>query len=170
MGRFVFRRFISLIPTMFLIITFSFFLIRLAPGGPFSSEKKVTEEVMQNLLKKYHMDEPLYKQYFRYLGDICRGDLGPSFKNKDFTVNELYDLIMDRKIKMPENSYTTKLFNNEFYLKRKIMEEAFETVNYEQGDGLAWEAADLLYHLAVFMVKHDCTIEDIRNNLKSRTK
>ncbi|MEE1000169.1 MAG: ABC transporter permease subunit, partial [Treponemataceae bacterium] len=74
---------------MFLIITFSFFLIRLAPGGPFSSEKKVTEEVMQNLLKKYHMDEPLYKQYFRYLGDICRGDLGPSFKNKDFTVNEL---------------------------------------------------------------------------------
>ena len=89
MGRFVFRRFISLIPTMFLIITFSFFLIRLAPGGPFSSEKKVTEEVMQNLLKKYHMDEPLYKQYFRYLGDICRGDLGPSFKNKDFTVNEL---------------------------------------------------------------------------------
>ena len=44
---------------------------------------------MQNLLKKYHMDEPLYKQYFRYLGDICRGDLGPSFKFKDFTVNEL---------------------------------------------------------------------------------
>ena len=70
MGRFVFRRFLSLIPTMFLIITFSFFLIRLAPGGPFSSEKKVTEEVMQNLLKKYHMDEPLYKQYFRYLGGV----------------------------------------------------------------------------------------------------
>ncbi|MCQ2981212.1 MAG: ABC transporter permease subunit [Treponemataceae bacterium] len=89
MGRFAIRRFLSLIPTMFLIVTLSFFLIRLAPGGPFSSEKKVTEEVMQNLLKKYHMDEPLYKQYLRYMGDVLRGDLGPSFKNKDYTVNEL---------------------------------------------------------------------------------
>ena len=50
------------------------------------------------------------------------------------------------------------------------MEEAFETVNYEQGDGLAWEAADLIYHLTVFMAKNNCTIEDIRNNLKSRAK
>jgi ABC-type dipeptide/oligopeptide/nickel transport systems, permease components len=74
---------------MFLIITLSFFLIRLAPGGPFSSEKKVTPEVMQNLLKKYHMDEPLFKQYLRYMGDVLRGELGPSFKNKDYSVNEL---------------------------------------------------------------------------------
>ena len=110
MGRFVFRRFISLIPTMFLIITFSFFLIRLAPGGPFSSEKKVTEEVMQNLLKKYHMDEPLYKQYFRYLGDICRGDLGPSFKNKDFTVNELIFQSMPNSITLGVISLLSALF------------------------------------------------------------
>ena len=74
---------------MFLIVTLSFFLIRLAPGGPFSREKKVTPEVMQNLLKKYHMDEPLFKQYLRYMGDVIRGDLGPSFKNKDYSVNEL---------------------------------------------------------------------------------
>lgn len=89
MGKFIFRRILGLIPTMFLIVTLSFFLIRLAPGGPFSREKKVTPEVMQNLLKKYHMDEPLFKQYLRYMGDILRGDLGPSFKNKDYTVNEL---------------------------------------------------------------------------------
>ena len=89
MGRFIFRRILGLIPTMFLIITLSFFLIRLAPGGPFSSEKKVTPEVMQNLLKKYHMDEPLFKQYLRYIGDVLRGELGPSFKNKDYSVNEL---------------------------------------------------------------------------------
>ena len=89
MGRFIFRRILGLIPTMFLIITLSFFLIRLAPGGPFSSEKKVTPEVMQNLLKKYHMDEPLFKQYLRYMGDVLRGELGPSFKNKDYSVNEL---------------------------------------------------------------------------------
>ena len=89
MGRFIFRRILGLIPTMFLIITLSFFLIRLAPGGPFSSEKQVTPEVMQNLLKKYHMDEPLFKQYLRYMGDVLRGELGPSFKNKDYSVNEL---------------------------------------------------------------------------------
>ncbi len=89
MGKFIFRRVLSLIPTMFLIVTLSFFLIRLAPGGPFSREKKVTPEVMQNLLKKYHMDEPLFKQYLRYMGDVLRGDLGPSFKNKDYSVNEL---------------------------------------------------------------------------------
>ena len=89
MGKFIFRRVLSLIPTMFLIVTLSFFLIRLAPGGPFSREKKVTPEVMQNLLKKYHMDEPLFKQYLRYMGDVIRGDLGPSFKNKDYSVNEL---------------------------------------------------------------------------------
>ena len=89
MGKFIFRRILGLIPTMFLIVTLSFFLIRLAPGGPFSREKKVTPEVMQNLLKKYHMDEPLFKQYLRYMGDVLRGDLGPSFKNKDYTVNEL---------------------------------------------------------------------------------
>ena len=89
MGRFIFRRILGLIPTMFLIIPLSFFLIRLAPGGPFSSEKKVTPEVMQNLLKKYHMDEPLFKQYLRYMGDVLRGELGPSFKNKDYSVNEL---------------------------------------------------------------------------------
>jgi oligopeptide transport system permease protein len=74
---------------MFIIITVSFFMMRAAPGGPFSSEKEVPRGVMENLLKRYHMDEPLPKQYLRFLGDVARGDLGPSFKNKDFTVNEL---------------------------------------------------------------------------------
>ena len=89
MGKYILKRILGLIPTMFIIITLSFFIIRLAPGGPFSSEKKVTPEVMQNLLKKYHMDESLPKQYLRYIGNICRGDLGPSYKNKDYTVNQL---------------------------------------------------------------------------------
>ncbi|MCR4743355.1 MAG: oligopeptide ABC transporter permease OppB [Treponema sp.] len=89
MGKFIVRRLLSIIPTMFLIVTLSFFTIRLAPGGPFSSEKKVTPEVMQNLMHKYHMDEPLYKQYLRYMGDVLQGDLGPSYKNKDYTVNQL---------------------------------------------------------------------------------
>jgi oligopeptide transport system permease protein len=89
MGKYIIRRCLGLIPTLFLIVTFSFFIIRLAPGGPFSSEKKVTPEVMANLVHKYHMDEPLFKQYLRYMNDIFHGDLGPSFKNKDYTVNQL---------------------------------------------------------------------------------
>jgi oligopeptide transport system permease protein len=91
MAKFILRRFLSLIPTMFVIITLSFFLIRFAPGGPFSSEKKLPEAVLQNILKKYHMDEPLYKQYLRYFGDVLRGDFGPSYKYKESTVNELIE-------------------------------------------------------------------------------
>lgn len=89
MSRYIIRRFLSLIPTIFIIVTLSFFLIRFAPGGPFSSEKNVPEQVLQNLMKKYHMDEPLGKQYLRYLGQVLRGDLGPSFRYRDNTVNEL---------------------------------------------------------------------------------
>ncbi|MDR2808870.1 MAG: ABC transporter permease subunit [Spirochaetaceae bacterium] len=89
MGHFILKRLLSIIPTMFIIVTLSFFMMRLAPGGPFSSEKEVPQAVMENLLKKYHMDESLPRQYLRFLGDVLRGDLGPSFKNKDFTVNEL---------------------------------------------------------------------------------
>ena len=77
---------------------------------------------------------------------------------------------MDRKEKLPEKSYTTKLFKDEFYLKRKIMEEAFESVNFELGDGLSWESADLMYHMLVFMAMHDVTYDDLINNLSSRTK
>ncbi|MDR0562839.1 MAG: ABC transporter permease subunit [Spirochaetaceae bacterium] len=98
MGRFVFRRFISIIPTMFVIATLSFFMIRAAPGGPFSSEKEVPQAVLENLLKKYHMDESLPKQYLRFLGDIARGDLGPSFTNKDFTVNQLISASLPNSI------------------------------------------------------------------------
>lgn len=89
MGKFIIRRLLSLIPTMFLIVTASFFIIRLAPGGPFSSERKVTPEVLANLEHKYHLDESLGKQYLEYMGDMLHGDLGPSFKNKDYTVNQL---------------------------------------------------------------------------------
>src|SRR5574344_2483540 len=98
MGKFIVRRLLGLIPTMLIIVTLSFFMIRLAPGGPFSSEKKVTPEVMANLQHKYHMDEPLYKQYLRYMADVCRGDLGPSFKNKDYSVNELIGTSMPNSL------------------------------------------------------------------------
>ena len=83
MIRFIVRRLISLIPTLFLIVTFSFFIMKAAPGGPFSAERSVPPEVLANINKVYHLDEPLLKQYTRYLGDMLRGDLGPSFRYKD---------------------------------------------------------------------------------------
>lgn len=89
MSRFIVRRFLSVIPTLFIIVTLSFFLIRLAPGGPFSGEKKLPPEIMANIMRKYHMDEPLVKQYFRYIGDVLHFDLGPSYRYKDQTVNDL---------------------------------------------------------------------------------
>lgn len=89
MAKYLIRRILSLIPTLFVIVTLSFFLIRLAPGGPFARERDVPEAILQNLMKKYHMDEPLSRQYLRYLGDVVRWDLGPSFRSKDYSVNDL---------------------------------------------------------------------------------
>jgi oligopeptide transport system permease protein len=82
-------RFMGLVPTMLVLITIAFFLIRVAPGGPFDSEKVLPPEIRANLDAQYHLDEPLLQQYFRYLGQIMSGDFGPSFQYKDWTVNEL---------------------------------------------------------------------------------
>jgi len=75
-----------------------FFIIRAAPGGPFSREKAVPPGVLINLMAKYHMDEPLIKQYLRFMGEALRGDLGPSFVNKDWTVNELIKLSLPNSL------------------------------------------------------------------------
>lgn len=83
------KRILSVIPTLFVIITITFFLVRVAPGGPFDSDKKVSPEILANIQKAYHLDEPLYKQYLNYMGNLLKGDLGPSFKYPDRTVNEM---------------------------------------------------------------------------------
>ncbi len=87
MTKFIIRRFIGLIPTLFIIITMSFFIVRIAPGGPFDKDKRLPPEILKNIEKKYHLDESLLKQYSRYLLDIVRGDLGPSFAYPDHDVN-----------------------------------------------------------------------------------
>lgn len=83
------RRLGSAIPTLFIIITIAFFMMRVAPGGPFDREKQLPPEIEANILKVYHLDKPLHQQYFDYLGNILRGDFGPSFKYLDFTVTDL---------------------------------------------------------------------------------
>ena len=87
MSKFIIRRALGLIPTLFIIITISFFVIRVAPGGPFSDERRVSPEVLRNLERKYHLDDPLIKQYGDYLLSVLQFDLGPSFVYKDFDVN-----------------------------------------------------------------------------------
>ena len=89
MFKFIARRLLETIPVLFVIITGSFFMIRLAPGGPFDSERRMTPEVQRNLNAYYGYDKPLPVQYFRYMGKLFHGDLGPSTKNASRTVNEL---------------------------------------------------------------------------------
>lgn len=84
-----FKRLLGAIPTMLIMIAIAFFMIRMAPGGPFDSERSLPPEVEANLRAAYHLDEPLYKQFGRYLGNLAHGDFGPSFQYKDFTVTEL---------------------------------------------------------------------------------
>ena len=83
------RRILGIIPTLFVLMALAFFLIRLAPGGPFDSEKVLLPEIEANLRAAYHLDEPLYQQFARYLGNLLQGDFGPSFQYRDLTVTEL---------------------------------------------------------------------------------
>lgn len=89
MFKYTLRRIIEGIPTMLILITITFFLMRLAPGSPFTSDRTYPPEIIANIEAKYHLNEPMWKQYLIYLNDLLHGDLGPSFKYKDFTVNQL---------------------------------------------------------------------------------
>ncbi|MGF1775093.1 oligopeptide ABC transporter permease OppB [Vibrio wakamikoensis] len=89
MFKFIMKRIFEAIPTLLVLITVSFFLMRFAPGNPFSSERPLPPEVMANINAKYGLDKPVFEQYTTYLTNILQGDFGPSFKYKDFSVNEL---------------------------------------------------------------------------------
>lgn len=89
MTRYFFTRLAGAIPTLFIIITITFFLMRAAPGGPFDQEQALAPEIKANLQRAYGLDQPVWIQYGRYLSSLLHGDFGPSFKYKDFTVTEL---------------------------------------------------------------------------------
>lgn len=83
------RRLLGTIPTLFIIVTVAFFLMRLAPGGPFDEEQSSSADVKRNLEAAYGLDRPLYQQYFAYVGGVLRGDFGPSFRYRNQSVAEL---------------------------------------------------------------------------------
>jgi oligopeptide transport system permease protein len=91
-ARYLARRLVGFPPVLLVIVTVAFFVMRLAPGGPFDMERALSEAVRTNIEARYHLNESLARQYLRYLGDVARGDLGPSFRYPDRTVNELLAL------------------------------------------------------------------------------
>jgi oligopeptide transport system permease protein len=87
--RYIAQRLLYSVATLFAIITIAFFLIRVAPGGPFNLERPLDPRIMENLRRLYRLDEPLWRQYLDYLSGLARGDFGPSFAWRDFSVGEL---------------------------------------------------------------------------------
>jgi oligopeptide transport system permease protein len=77
------------IPTLLLVVVLAFMLVHAAPGGPFDSERILPPEIEANMRAYYHLDEPLPKQFFRYLGNILKGDMGPSFRYREYSVSTL---------------------------------------------------------------------------------
>lgn len=89
MFKLIVKRIFEAIPTLLFLITISFFMMRLAPGNPFSGEKNLPPAVLANIEAKYNLNDPLWSQYLNYLWQLLHGDFGPSFKYKDHTINEL---------------------------------------------------------------------------------
>ncbi len=85
------RRFLGALPTLFIIIAMAFFMMRIAPGGPYSDSRRLDPQIEANIKAAYDLDKPLIQQFGIYLGRLAHGDLGPSFKTKDFTVTELIE-------------------------------------------------------------------------------
>lgn len=89
MFMFIVRRVLQSVPVLILVSLITFFMIHSAPGGPFDEDRAVPPEVIKNLNERYHLDDPLWKQYFHYMTNAIQGDLGPSFKYPSHTVNDL---------------------------------------------------------------------------------
>ncbi len=87
---YVLRRLLTAIPTLFVIVTLAFFLIRVAPGGPFNQERGLSPEIKRNLEAQFGLGDPLWLQYWNYLRNLMHGNFGPSYNLPDFTVAELF--------------------------------------------------------------------------------
>mgnify|MGYP002351686462 CR=1 FL=1 len=87
--KYTIERFLSMLLVILIIITITFLLMHAIPGGPFTGEKNLPPAVIQNIMERYKLNDPLWKQYVDYLGNIVRGDFGPSFKYEDRTVNQI---------------------------------------------------------------------------------
>jgi oligopeptide transport system permease protein len=87
--RYTILRLLSAVPTLLIVITLAFLLLHAAPGGPFDVQRQLPPAIKQNIERMYHLNEPLYQQYWRYLDSLLHGDLGPSYQYRDTTVNQI---------------------------------------------------------------------------------
>jgi oligopeptide transport system permease protein len=85
----IFKRLLVAVPVLIVVASLTFFLVRLAPGGPFDSEKAVSPQVLKNLNEVYNLNAPLYEQYFDYMANALTGDFGPSFRYPGRSVSEM---------------------------------------------------------------------------------
>jgi oligopeptide transport system permease protein len=86
---FVVKRLLQAVPVLVVVTLVTFVLVHAAPGGPFDQERKVSPDVLKHLNARYHLDEPVWQQFARYVGNLVQGDFGPSFKYPSHTVNDL---------------------------------------------------------------------------------
>lgn len=126
-----------------------------------------TQKVVQ---VKYDCDRDTLLYTVEQTGNACHTGAYSCFEEREFDFEYLYGILADRFANQPEGSYTTKLFQNEDLLKRKINEEAFEVITAKNKDEVIWEVADLTYFVMTLMVKNGVTIDDIKYHLESRKK
>ena len=89
MRKYIFQRIWTSLLTLFVVITLTFFMMRAIPGGPFTDEKGIPPHIMAKIMERYRLNDPLYVQYGRYLWDVLRFDLGPSYRYEGMTVNKI---------------------------------------------------------------------------------
>ena len=137
------------------------------------SRKKIwikgeTSGNIQGLVKaRYNCDKDAILFFVRQTGNACRHGKYSCFSEKDIEINSLYNDILNKKRLLPDKALTTKLFEDEFVLKKKLMEKAFDLINYEKNSSLETEAAQLTYLLLTFMAAHNITPKDVLNKLSS---
>lgn len=137
------------------------------------SRKKIwvkgeTSGNVQGLVKaRYNCDKDALLFFVRQTGNACRHGKYSCFSEKDIEINSLYNDILNKKRLLPDKALTTKLFEDEFVLKKKLMEKAFDLINYEKNSSLETEAAQLTYLLLTFMAAHNITPKDVLDKLSS---
>ena len=137
------------------------------------SRKKIwikgeTSGNIQGLVKaRYNCDKDALLFFVRQTGNACRHGKYSCFSEKDIEINSLYNDILNKKRLLPDKALTTKLFEDEYVLKKKLMEKAFDLINYEKNSSLETEAAQLTYLLLTFMAAHNITPKDVLNKLSS---
>ena len=122
------------------------------------------------IVSKYDCDNDALLYKVEQTGVACHKNKYSCFEDRHFNFQYLYEILQDRLKHMPEGSFTKKLFEDEMLLKRKINEEAFEIITATNNDEIAWEIADLTYFLLTLMVKKGIALNDVFNQLASRTK